>query len=687
MPQPSHPPDAAPPPDHARARELLARKWAYLLSQASVVPLSRNELDRELADQLDTVCAAMADGAASVSEVGERLVTLGYLGEAGLRCTMEVLGKGLPALPEFQPAERFTEPIVTGLGALASGFLAASQRALLDQQESMHLSLLKAVRDAKWHLRESEARFEEVVTASASGVLLVGLDGLVVRANAAIGDMLGRSPAELVGTGLADLVHPDSAEILAEALRALLDGRKERIKQAQRLRRSDGDVARITLTASLLRSADDQPAQFVVVAEDGTELMLLQSELSRQALHDILTGLPNRQFFGTHTETVLLRMDPVRGITLFHLELDAFDMVCNSLGRRAGERLLAYFAQRLKSVMARENAMIARLDGAGFGILIENSATTPDVAAIMASINDERADPFYVDGHGLAVSASAGVVHRPSPGMDPGELLRAAEEALRRAKCGRRGQWQVFEPGSDVEVRRRQTLAVGMAGAWENGEIGVRYRPVVRLDDGTVAGVEALLRWDRPGLEPLAHGECVRLADETGLMLPLGEWLLRVACGQAEWWRRQSGTRLPLIVGLSAHQVSDRNLVRRLAGVLDEIGLDPGRLVVGVPVSALPGAGGALCGLAGLGVRTMLDDFTFGPDDLLAAREFSVAAVRVARRLVERRPAGLDELIRCAGATVVSGIVTAEQAEWWRAAGAEVATGEQFGEPCAPDEV
>src|SRR5437763_14085384 len=189
MPQPSHPPDAAPPPDHARARELLARKWAYLLSLAGVVPLRRHELDRELAAQLATVGAAMADGAASVSEVGERLVTLGYLGEAGLRCTMEVLGKGLPALPEFQPAERFTEPIVTGLGALASGFLAASQRALLDQQETMHLSLLKAVRDAKWHLRESEARFEEVVTASASGVLLVGLDGLVVRANAAIGDM------------------------------------------------------------------------------------------------------------------------------------------------------------------------------------------------------------------------------------------------------------------------------------------------------------------------------------------------------------------------------------------------------------------------------------------------------------------------------------------------------------------
>ena len=687
-------------PDPGRARTVLARKWAYLLSGVTVVSLSRELLDEELRGMLDTLVDSLGGAAADTApaeRIGGRLVGLGYVGEPGLRCTLDVLGKGLPGLPELQPADRFTERIALALGTLSCGFLVAHERSVLDQQEIMHLSLLKAVRDAQWNLKQSEARFDEVVTSSASGIALVGLDGRIVRANAALAEMLGHQAGELTGTLVDEHVHPDNVEVFREAMSALVCGGKERVRQSQRLLRKDGDVARISLTASLLRDAEDRPGHFVVVVEDGTELMLLQGELSRQALHDVLTGLPNRQYFGTYLEAALRRADPEYGVTLFHVDLDAFGMVCNSLGTRVGEQLLVHFAQRLKAVMARERSMIARFHADEFGILVENSATTPDIDSIVRAINDELAEPFFVGGHGLALSASAGVVHRPDKGIDPAELLRAADQTLRRAKVRRRGQWKVFDRDTDAQDRRTQALAVGMAGAWERGEIGVRYRPLARLADGEVAGFEARLHWDRPGAQSLAHERCAELAESTGLALPLGDWLLRAASRQGEWWRQRAGSELPVVAGLTGHQVSDDALGTRVTRLLADTGLPPEQLMLGVPVGALPVSGVLenVTALADLGVRVMLDEFGLGADDLRAVEDLPVDIVRVDRRLAQWQAwsdstflGALVPLVRQVGATlVVDGIHTEDQASWWGKAGAELGTGDYFGAAMPPGEL
>lgn len=685
MPIPGQSPDASPSqPDPARRRRALARKWTYLLSGVVVVPLTAAELDRELGEQLDALCDALGRHAYDprlFEQAGERFSALGYIGEPGLRCTLEVLGKGLLALPEFQPVEQTAERIVLGLGALAVGFLAGNQRAVIEQQESMQLSLFKAVRDAKSNLRESEARFEEVASSSTSGIMIIGLDGQLVRANAAIGEILGYLPAELTGTTLFDLVHPDSADVLRDAMRKLLDGTETRIRQSQRLLRKNGETARISLTTSLLRGADDEPSHLVIVVEDGTELMLLQGELKRQVLHDMLTGLPNRQYFGSNLESALRRADPVHGVTLLHLDLDAFSMVCNSLGRQAGDRLLVHVAQRLKAVLADEKAMIARFDGDEFGVLLENSPTTPDVATIVANINAELAEPTFVDGHGLAVSVSVGVVHRPSPDLDPNELLRAADLALRRAKT-RRGQWELYHPDQDAQDREAQVLAVSMPGAWEQGEVVAVYRPVARLSDGATAGVEALLRWDHPDLGPLEHERCADLAEQTGLILPLGEWLLRVASGQAVWWKN-----VPLVVSLTAFQSTDADLINRVVRVLKETGLRPAQLTIGMPVGALavPEAADNFGVLADMGVATMLDGFGGGAEHLALLEELPVKSVRLAPSPFATE---LAALVHGSDATIlVSGVDTEEQADSWSAAGADLASGDLFGAPRPPGDL
>ncbi|MCS7475800.1 putative bifunctional diguanylate cyclase/phosphodiesterase [Umezawaea endophytica] len=692
MSSPGSTPDPRPAsPDGSRARDLLARKWGYLLSGAEMIPLTAEELERELREQLDVLCAVLTRDPldlAAVERVGGHVVSLGHVGEDGLRHTAEVLAAGLPALPEFQPAGAHADRITRAIGALATGFLVANRRSVLEQQERMQLSLLKAVRDAKWNLKESQARFDEVVTSSASGIVIVGVDGGLIRVNSAICDILDLTAGELIDKTLFDLVDPGTVGKLRAAMLAVVEGRQDRVRQSQRLVRRNGDVARISLTASLLRDADGEPGHFVVVVEDGTELVLLQSELNRQALNDVLTGLPNRQFFSSYLEGAVRRADPVHGVTLLHLDLDAFGMVCDSLGWRTGERLLVHVGQRLKSLLALEKAMVARFDGDEFGILVENTAATPDIATIAAAVNRELAEPLYVDGRGLALSASIGVARGSARDQDHTELLRAADQALRRAKAERRGQWVLFDPNQDTAARSTHALAVGMPGAWEQGELSVRYRPVVRLSDGVVDGVEAVLLWEGPQ-RPVAHERCVELAEMTGLILPLGEWLLGTAAGQVRWWGQGGGVAPPLTVAVTAHQASDADLVSRVVRVLENTGLRADRLVVGVPVGvvAVPEAADNLGVLAEMGVRTALEDFGLGPDDLAAAQGFGVRSVRVAKRLVDLgtgRGAGfanvLIPVLHETGVLIaVDGVTTEAQATWWRDRGADVATGPHFG--------
>jgi diguanylate cyclase (GGDEF)-like protein/PAS domain S-box-containing protein len=673
----------------------LARKWAYLLQCAVAIPMDRRALDEDMSRRLDALCEMLhaepftADPA---EQAGADLAALGHLGKHGLRCTTDVLGKGLLALPEFRPVERYAERVALVIGALGSGFTAANTESVLVQQEGMQRSLLKAVRDANWNLKESEARYNEVVTSSTNGVLIVDLEGRLLKANAAIGEILGHTPDELTGVPLLDLVASGHDEMLSDAMAELVSGATERIRQSQRMLRKDGEIARLSLTASLLRGADDEPSHFVVVVEDGTELELLQNELRRQSLHDALTGLPNRQFFTTQLEIALRKADPAHGITVFHLDIDAFGMVCDSFGGRVAERLLQHVTQRLKLLLAGEKTMIARFGGDEFGVLVENTAATPGLGAIMKSINDDLLlEPTFVDGHGLAVSVSAGVVHRPDFGAEPTDVLRAAELALRKAKSGRRGQWELFHPAQDAEDRRDDALAVAMPAAWENGEITVRYRPVVALADGAVSSVEAALHWDRPDFGVLDHDRCAGLAEETGLILPLGEWLLRTAGGQSVWWRQRGQFERALAVRLTAHQSADADLVSRVVRVLDQTGLTADQLMVSMPGAVLPVADAAdnLTVLARLGVLTAIDDFGLGPLDFgQLASELPVQAVRVARGLVETRSpyvAALLPLVREQGVAVaVDGITSAEQASWWRAAGADFATGDHFGAAVAP---
>ncbi|HEX3785442.1 MAG TPA: EAL domain-containing protein [Pseudonocardiaceae bacterium] len=683
--------------DRGRERNKLARKWAYLLSQTSYLPWSHQELEQRLAvfvGQLVDLVITEPFNPEPATEIGIRLVEWRCTDPASLRLTATVLSKGLLALEELRHVAELADRVVAVLVALAAGFTEQMREFVIGQQESMSRALRRVVETVEADLRDSEARFDRVSTCSPSGIAITDLTGRFLRTNAALRRILGHQADDLEGHSLFDVLPAERAEQIRAIYVNLLSGQATAPRQLLRLLREDGGVATVSLAISPLHGEERASSQAVVLVEDISELTLLQDELLRQALHDLLTGLPNRQFFTSRLEEVLHRADAATGVTLYLLDLDSFSLIAAGFGRRVSERLLIHVADRLKSVMDGESAMIARFEGDEFAILVENKASTPDVARIAERINSELAAPIYLDGHSLAISASIGIVEAPPAGLGPVELLGAAETALRRAQRGRGRRWERFDVEAAARDRESFQLAAGMAGAWETGELRVGYQPLVRLADGSLAGVEALLRWHRPGTGILDHERCVSLSEQTGLTLPLGTWRLHSACEQ---WR-DAGWDLPLYLGLTADQAANPDLLSAVARTLADNDLDPALLRIGMPTPALV-AGGApvrnLNLLAEAGVGTVAVDFGAVPADLVDFEKLPVQAVHLARwRPHGAGPAAdavltaLIAAVHAAGVLViVDDIQNLAQLAWWQRVGADIGQGGLFAPVSAPEAI
>ncbi len=676
-------------------RVKLARNWANSLGGTAYIPLEIAQFAVRLENVVDRLAdAVLADRFVpdDVRAAGAALVRWGCTGVDSLQVTMEVLGRGLLALPDLPGPARSAERVVLVLGSLASGYTEELRLVTMEQQESMSQALLRSLCESRQRLRAIEARFDDVVANSTNGIVLTDEHGAFLRTNEELGEILGYSRAEMAGLALFDLVRPEEAELLRDGYAKLLGGTALRVQSEQRLLRKDGDSAWATLTVTA-PLPDDPECRFVVVVEDRTELNLLHGQLNHQALHDMLTRLPNRQYFTTSLERVLRHAAPSTGITLYLLDLDAFSLITHGLGRRVGDLLLESVAHRLEALFDGEDAMVARFGADEFAVLVENSPTTPDAVSTVRRINEELSEPVYVDGHGIASPASIGVVDRPPAGMDAAALLEAAEMTLARAKHNGRTQWALFDPHQDSRDREVFGLAVALPGAWENGELSVVHRPLVRLDGGGVVGLDALLSWDHPHRGRLPHERCAELAEETGLILPLGSWLLGSACGDAQNRRAEPGDDRPLHVGLTPNQSSDPDLLSRVLSVLDHTGLAADRLWLGMPAAALSRDGGEAAEnlrlLASAGVATEMLDFGTAPGDLAHLEELPVRAVRIARWMVRRQARcdredspvasalrGILSVVHSTGTTViVDGVDTERQAEWWRRVGADIAQG------------
>ncbi|MGH4018645.1 MAG: putative bifunctional diguanylate cyclase/phosphodiesterase [Pseudonocardiaceae bacterium] len=594
------------------------------------------------------------------------------------------------------------------LGTLAGGYTAALRHRTGDQQQGTENSLLRARKEAKLARQVSEVRFREVFDSAPVGIAISGLDGTIEDTNEAFTKILEYPAGVLTGRIIYELFHTDDTTRLTSTYHELAVGQRQRFQTRVKLLTAMGDTIWVGLAVTSLSDAAGNPTCHVTMIEDLTEVQLLEQHLRYQALHDLLTGLPNQEYFWTHLQDMLGQVEPDQTVTLCKIDLDRFSMVNDGHGHHIGNRMLQSVANQLQWLVSGERAMVARFGGDEFAILIQDSPNTPDMATLAANINAELSEPVFVGDCGLSVSAGIGMVRRQARDIEAAELVRMADAAMHRAKRAGRGQWGVFDQTANTDERSRYTLANEMPGAWENGQVTLAYQPLVRVDapvgdPGRIVAVQTLLCWDHPERGVITHEDCVALAEQSRLVLSIGRWMLQQACRQLGSWRDHLGAGVPpMRVDLTTHLGMDPDLIVVLRSTLDETGLAPHDVELGMPVELVMEnrgyANDNLRTLMELGTRTVLTRFGQSIEDLATLADMPIYAVEITAKLTRmaQRPdsvlrqalASMILMIHSTGtAIVVAGIDSAEQADWWKGIGADSARGAAFTPPCAPDNI
>jgi diguanylate cyclase (GGDEF)-like protein len=456
-----------------------------------------------------------------------------------------------------------------------------------------------------------------------------------------------------------------------------------------------------------VREDQEETRRAMVVAQHVAAEAVRESEERRwwEARHDPVTGLPNRELFAERLAAAFAERDPATRLGVCLLGLDRFGRVNDSLGHDAGEELLRAVARRLDERFRRSDYLVARMGGDEFAVLAVGLPAEHDSDAMADAAFQVLGRPFAVGPHRLQVPASAGVVERLVGETDATEVLRSAQATLRWAKADGGGHWLRFDADRQADDMARWALSAALPAALERGEFTVEYQPMLRLGDRAVRGVEALVRWRHPARGLLGPDHFVELAEETGLIVPLGRWVLEQACRQARRWD-QSRPAAPFVsVNLAVHQTRDPGLVADVARVLAETGLPAGRLQLEITESALVGPGdgplAVLRALRDLGVRIAIDDFGTGWANYAHLRTLPVCDIKLAAGFLHglRAPeaanpvdqqvvGGLVALAHAMDLTVTAeGVETAIQALRLHDLGCDVGQGYFLGRPCPPDEL
>ena len=549
-------------------------------------------------------------------------------------------------------------------------------------------------RMAEEALRESEARYRLMAENSTDMISRTSNRGILLYASDACRRLLGYEPSELVGRSFYDFVFDADRDEVRHLSSLIHESGPTTF--AYRVEKKDGSLIWFETTSRSVRDVfTGKIREIVGVSRDVTERKRVEEQIEYQAYHDALTGLPNRRLFRDRLTVALAHARRMKHpLAVMFLDLDRFKVVNDTLGHSTGDELLKTVGTRLQSSL-REEDSIARMGGDEFTILLADLKTTDDSAKIAQKVLDTVAQPLRIDGTELFVTTSIGIALFPSDGDTAEALLANADHAMYRAKDAGRNSYQMFTPAMNNRALERLSLENDLRHALDRGELVLHYQPQINIASGRVTGVEALLRWNRPGFGLVGPKDFIPIAEETQLIVPIGEWVLREACRQAVEWQSDRPSGFRMAVNLSPRQFQHSDLPHVIAAALELSGIAPHDLELEITESlAMQNTTRTIATLQRLremGVQIAIDDFGTGHSSLNYLRSFPIDSVKIDQEFVQEiEGSEADRAIVSAVIGMARGLrlrVTAEGVEtesqlaFLREQGCEDVQGFLFGEP------
>lgn len=489
-------------------------------------------------------------------------------------------------------------------------------------------------------LKTSEARFRAVFNHAAIGIVLIHLNGMMFDANIAFTDFLGYDLADLLDHSFHDFAPSEDANEYARQFTELVNRGVDHTEAEHRYVRRDGQVVWASVTMSRAEEDDGKVTGVIAMIQDITTRKSLEARLTHQAFHDSLTNLANRSLFRQRVEQALVRAHRRDRVVIMFLDLDNFKSVNDGLGHSRGDELLVVVAHRLLNA-TRGSDTVARIGGDEFAILLSNVRDHSEVRIVAERIITALREPIVLHDEATTVGVSIGIAWPHTDADAADELLRNADVAMYTAKSKGKGGYQFFEPEMYNAVIDRMELETDLRRAIAEGEFALYYQPLVQLNDGSSVGVESLLRWNHPRRGLVSPIEFIAVAEETGLIVPLGRWVLREACRQVQAWSAETPAldTISVSVNVSGRQLQDPLFVEDVHHALKDSGLAPERLVLEITETVIMHRTDSvlhrLRQLKDIGVRIAIDDFGTGYSSLSYLQQFPIDILKIDKAFVD----------------------------------------------------